>query len=403
MNRHGKTSAGIVRRLLRRNVSAVQIIGYAFASLVGLTIVLTAIQFYLDASGVFTSRDAGALQRDYLVVSKQIGLTDRTTGFTDEEIADLAAQPWVNATGAFTASRFKAAIGVDFAGRGMSTETFFESIPDQFFDQLPTDWYFDTSLGEAGDVPIVLSRDYLALYNFGFASTRGLPTLRESEISKIPLTVAIRGYDGHTVRMRGHVAGFSSRINTIAVPEDFMAWANARFGTPGGDTAPSRLVLEVNTPGDPAIAQYMRRHSLDIAGDKMDNGTAAYFLRVVTGVVIAVGAVISLLSFFILMLSIFLLLQKNRGKLQRLMLLGYSPDDVARPYITLILTVNATVLVLSCAVAWGASAMWSDALRTIGAEPASPATAFATGFIVMGAVSAINIVSVRRRMGKDFR
>lgn len=402
MNRHGKTSAGIVRRLLRRNVSAVQIIGYAFASLVGLTIVLTAIQFYRDASGVFTSRDAGALQRDYLVVSKQIGLTDRTTGFTDEEIADLAAQPWVNATGAFTASRFKAAIGVDFAGRGMSTETFFESIPDQFFDQLPTDWHFDTSLGEAGDVPIVLSRDYLALYNFGFASTRGLPTLRESEISKIPLTVAIRGYDGHFVRMRGHVAGFSSRINTIAVPEDFMAWANARFGTRRRHRSIAPRAGSQH-PRRPAIAQYMRRHSLDIAGDKMDNGTAAYFLRVVTGVVIAVGAVISLLSFFILMLSIFLLLQKNRGKLQRLMLLGYSPDDVARPYITLILTVNATVLVLSCAIAWGASAMWSDALRTIGAEPASPATAFATGFIVMGVVSAINIVSVRRRMRKDFR
>lgn len=169
----------LVRRLLRRNVSAAQIAGYAVASLVGLTIVLAAIQFYRDASAIFAGDEANAMTRDFIVVSKQIGISDRDVSFSPEDIADIAAQPWTDSVGAFTASRFKAAIGVDFAGRGLSTETFFESIPDRFFDKLPADWGFNTADGEDADVPIILARDYLALYNFGFASTRGLPTVRE--------------------------------------------------------------------------------------------------------------------------------------------------------------------------------------------------------------------------------
>lgn len=304
--------------------------------------------------------------------------------------------------GAFTASRFKASIGVDFAGRGLATETFFESLPAQFFDELPADWSFDPSAGASADVPIVLSRDYLALYNFGFASTRGLPTLRESDTGMIPLTVTLRGTDGSVTRMRGHIAGFSSRINTIAVPEEFMRWANSRFAPGSAEEGPSRLVVETNTPGDPAIRRYMELNSLDIAGDKLDNSAAAYMLRLITGIVVAVGAVITLLAFFILMLSLYLLLQKNREKMRRLMLLGYSPNDVARPYVRLILTINASVLVIACAAALLAAGFWRPSLEAVGATPASPVPMLAAGVAVMAVATLLSVHSVRRRVRKDF-
>lgn len=146
----------------------------------------------------------------------------------------------------------------------------------------------------------------------------------------------------------------------------------------------------------------MERHSLDIAGDKMDNSTASYFLRMATAVVISIGAVISILAFFILMLSIFLLLQKNREKLHQLMLLGYSPAQVARPYVLLIASVNMSVLILACAVTAAVSSLWSETLHAVGATPASIAPTLAAGAMIMGVVSALNIQSVRRRVRKDF-
>lgn len=394
-------NTALVRRLLRRNVSVAQTCGYAFASLVGLSIVLCAIQFYRDASGIFGA-DGSVNSRDFMVVSKQIGFNDRNTSFTPDEIADLKAQPWVKAVGEFTASRFKAAISLDFAGRGLASETFFESLPAEFFDKLPADWSFDPADGAEADVPIVLSRDYLSLYNFGFAATRGLPTLRENEIGMIPLTLTLRGRDGQTAVMRGHIAGFSSRINTIAVPEEFMHWANERFAPGSAQEAPSRLVIETDKPGDPAIARYLDNNGLDIAGDKIDNSAAAYMLRLFTGIVLAVGAIISVLAFFILLLSIFLLLQKNRGKLRQLMLLGYSPAEVARPYIHMVVAVNAAILAGGCIVAVLAAGIWRPALATVGAAQTSIWPTILAGAALMAIVSVLSVVSIRSRVRRDF-
>lgn len=394
-------NTALVRRLLRRNVSVAQTCGYAFASLVGLSIVLCAIQFYRDASGIFGA-DGSVSSRDFMVVSKQIGFSDRNTSFTPDEIADLKAQPWVKAVGEFTASRFKAAISLDFAGRGLASETFFESLPAEFFDKLPSDWGFDPADGAEADVPIVLSRDYLSLYNFGFAATRGLPTLRENEIGMIPLTLTLRGSDGSRAVMRGHIAGFSSRINTIAVPEEFMRWANERFAPGSAQEAPSRLVIETDKPGDPAIARYLDNNGLDIAGDKIDNSAAAYILRLFTGIVLAVGAIISVLAFFILLLSIFLLLQKNRGKLRQLMLLGYSPAEVARPYIHMVVAVNAAILAGGCVVALLAAGIWRPALATVGAAPTSIWPTVVAGTMLMAIVSLLSVVSIRSRVKRDF-
>lgn len=394
-------NTALVRRLLRRNVSVTQTCGYAFASLVGLSIVLCAVQFYRDASGIF-GVDGSVNSRDFMVVSKQIGFNDRNTAFTPDEIADLKAQPWVKAVGEFTASRFKAAISLDFAGRGLASETFFESLPAEFFDKLPDDWGFDPAKGAEADVPIVLSRDYLSLYNFGFAATRGLPTLRENEIGMIPLTLTLRGRDGQIAVMRGHIAGFSSRINTIAVPEEFMHWANERFAPGSAQDAPSRLVIETDKPGDPAIARYLDNNGLDIAGDKIDNSAAAYMLRLFTGIVLAVGAIISVLAFFILLLSIFLLLQKNRGKLRQLMLLGYSPAEVARPYIHMVVAVNAAILAGGCIVAILAAGIWRSALATVGAAPTSIWPTVMAGTALMAIVSMLSVVSIRSRVRRDF-
>ena len=60
-----------IRRLLRRNISAGQIAGYAVANLVGLLIVLTAIQFYRDVTSVSQAEDS-FVSDDYLIISKRV-------------------------------------------------------------------------------------------------------------------------------------------------------------------------------------------------------------------------------------------------------------------------------------------------------------------------------------------
>jgi type III secretory pathway component EscU len=84
--------------------------------------------------------------------------------------------------------------------------------------------------------------------------------------------------------------------------------------------------------------------------------------------VISVGILISLLSFFVLMLSIYLLLQKNTKKLQDLLMLGYSPHQVSMPYIKMVAAINACVLVLSVILMIISRAYYMQMIRAFGIE-----------------------------------
>lgn len=393
---------GLVWRLLRRNISAGQIAGYALATLVGLSIVLCAVRFYGDVSSAFNTDD-GILSKDYMVISKRVSALNTVgrggeTFFTPAETEELSRQPWVRSVGAFTAANFNVYMSVDLGGRSMSTYMFLESIPDKFLDVSPSDWRFDPSRPE---VPIIMSKEYLALYNFGFAASRGMPQLSETVMARVPLSITVSG-NGRSMKIPGRIVGFSSRLNTLAVPQDFMEWANKEFAPPGKEELPSRLIVEVSKPGDPAIDRFMRINGYDVAGDKADNSRANYFLTLVTAIVIAIGSVISILAFFILMLSIFLLLQKNRRKLHDLMLLGYSPRQAARPYNLLVLCVNVAVLVLSIVITECAAAWWNPRLADIGVPNGSPLPALLTGLCIMAVVTVANLLTIRRLVRRNF-
>lgn len=393
---------GLVWRLLRRNISAGQIAGYALATLVGLSIVLCAVRFYGDVSSAFNTDD-GILSKDYMVISKRVSALNTVgrggeTFFTPAETEELSRQPWVRSVGAFTAANFNVYMSVDLGGRSMSTYMFLESIPDKFLDVSPSDWRFDPSRPE---VPIIMSKEYLALYNFGFAASRGMPQLSETVMARVPLSITVSG-NGRSMKIPGRIVGFSSRLNTLAVPQDFMEWANKEFAPPGKEEQPSRLIVEVSKPGDPAIDRFMRINGYDVAGDKADNSRANYFLTLVTAIVIAIGSVISILAFFILMLSIFLLLQKNRRKLHDLMLLGYSPRQAAQPYNLLVLSVNVAVLVLSIVITECAAAWWNPRLADIGVPNGSPLPALLTGLCIMAVVTVANLLTIRRLVRRNF-
>ena len=105
--------------------------------------------------------------------------------------------------------------------------------------------------------------------------------------------------------------------------------------------------MQVTNAADKEVGQYLDDHGMEIEQDQMNQEKIAYFLRLVVSLVMIVGLVISALSFYILMLSIYLLVQKNAKKLENLLLIGYSPSRVARPYQLLTASLNLIVLIIA--------------------------------------------------------
>ena len=392
----------LLSKLLRKNVSSMQLGGSAIANLIGLIIVGIALQFYLDLRPIFNDEES-FVKSDYLVVTRKVTGMDALMGgseISEAEVADIEAQPWVRRVGRFTASDYevRAAVALGSSGAAMTTQLFFESIPAEFLDVNSAEWRFDE---RNPVIPVIVSKDYLSLYNFGFAAAQGMPKISEGMAGMIPLQFTISG-NGLSQSFSGRIVGFSARVNTKLVPEEFMHWSNSRFGS-GSAAGASRLIVEVNAPGDIKIEQYIADHNFEVAGDKANSNKAGYLFTIAVSVVAAVGALISLLSFFVLILSIMLLLQKNTKKLQDLLQLGYTPMQVSGYYIRLVLRVNDVVLILALVLIFMARLIYLPMLEPLGIEAASTALTIVAVIGLVALITIGNAVAIMRHVNKLWR
>ncbi|EJW91645.1 membrane protein containing DUF214 [gut metagenome] len=392
--------SSLLWKILRQHISIGQLTGFFLANLCGMVIVLLSIQFYQDVRPVFTDGDS-FMKNEYIIATKRVStlgsLAGKSNAFTKEEIADLEKQPFTKNIGTFTPTQFRVSAGMGMKEMGiqLSTDLFFESVPDEFVDVKLDKWHFDET---NRTIPIILPRNYLNLYNFGFAQSRNLPKLSEGFMSLIQMNIRMIG-NGKSEVYQGNIVGFSNRLNTLLVPQSFMDWANARFA-PHANPQSARLIVEVNNPADAAIAHYFQEKGYETEDGKLDAGKTSHFLRLIVSIVISVGLFISLLSFYILILSIFLLLQKNTTQLENLLLIGYSPQQIALPYQFLTVLLNVCILVLSIGLVDLLRTFYLDTIQQLFPTLTTGGSGFAmaTGFLLCLSISALNGMLIRKKV-----
>lgn len=390
---------GLVWKLLRQHISIPQFAGFVLANLFGMLIVLLGCQFYNDVLPVFTQQDS-FMKSDYLIVSKKISMATTVSGnantFSSSEIDDLRRQPFAARVGRFSSVEYKVEAQMGIEGQTiLNSEIFLESVPDEFIDVPLKDWTY-TAGNDA--VPVILPRSYINMYNFGFAQSHSLPKISDGLVSMIDFRIFAHSGAG-VKEFKGKVIGFSNRLNTILVPQAFMEWSNGVLAD-GRESAPNRLLLEVGNPADENITAYLDQHEYEVETDRLDAEKTTYFLRMVVTIVMLIGAVISVLSFYILMLSVYLLVQKNTEKLENLLLIGYSPARVAMPYQLLTVGLNVVVLVVSLVLLYLVRGYYMSFIYQLFPElsETSLMPAAVLGVAIWAFVSSLNYIVIRRKI-----
>lgn len=391
----------LIWKLLRQHISRSQLTGFFLSNLLGTSIILLSFQFYCDLRPVLSGEGDSFLKKDFLTITKKVStlssLSGRSNTFTPKETEELQQQKFIKNLNRFTSSGFDVVAGISMENIGvnLATAMFFESVPDEYIDADLSEWEFEENNRV---IPIILPRNYLRLYNFGFAQSRNLPRISEGMTKAIKLDIQLRG-NGKTERFSGKIAGFSDRLNTILVPERFMKWANDRFA-PSAPQNPSRLIAEVANPADREMAQFFLQKGYETEDGKLDAGKTAWFLNLAVSLVAGIGLLICLLSLYILMLSIFLLLQKNNEKLRNLLLLGYGVGQVARPYQQLTVILNAGVLLSAIGMVWLLRRLYTGVMSELWTnfKPGSLFIAIDAGLVLFVLISTLNIVIIRRKI-----
>ena len=344
-------------KLLRKNINTWQLAGFLVANLLGGLIMLLAFQAYRDFEQ-FMNNQGGNTTNNYVVISKPVSAINtlgnlfgmKAPSFSEHEIEELKAHPAVADVGTFTAATFNVSGHFSLASIRVGTELFMESVPDRFidvdFEMLGIDWKAD--LG-GGFLPVIVPRSYLNIYNFGFASTKGAPQLSDGVISSLPIEIRIRDKYRNIITYDARIVGFTDRLNTILVPDGFLQSANAAYSTKA-EKRPLRLIVESSSSADShQLLDYFSERGYMIEGnaDTLKMKSFVYGLLIV---VMLIGTNISLLAFLLLMISILLLIEKNKEKFINLHSLGYSIRQISMPYTVLVVVANSVVWIVSATI-----------------------------------------------------
>lgn len=338
----------MLKRILFSNIPVIYFAGAVLGAFVGFLLLMATLNAW-HLYQTFTQSKAGE-SKQYVTINKSVGLlnsvSSKLSEFSKEEIDSIRQAPFVDDMGAYVRSAFgvKASRQASSQMPYMRTQMFFEAVPDRFLDNVPDNWHLKPAQKH---IPVIIPKEYLNLYNFGFAKAQGLPNVSASLIGKFQFDLTLYG-NGRVEKLKGSVAGFTNRIQSLLVPKKFLVAANKRFA-PNKKLRPDRLILKLKPNMEKQMYQYLSNHGYETTHDAFQGGKVALFVHTSSTVLLTIAGLIILLALIVYALTLQLTVQRNKDEIQQLILLGYKPIVIFRYYYWVQLIVASIVFIISAA------------------------------------------------------
>lgn len=320
---------------------------------IGVLLLLCSVQMYININNLLQNKNPKKDGYDYISITKNITNENMADdhSFSEGDINELKKSPVIDDVTALVANKFL----VKATGGGVvpfTADMFMEAIDESFIDTIPQNftWKEGQTL-----IPVIISSDYLELYNTVFAPSRDLPQVSLKSISSIIVQLEFYGSSG-TQTFRGNIVAVSDRINSVLVPKNFLEWANDQFGSKA-KTNPSRIFIKTKDANNPALLSFLQQKDYHINKDKTKFGRVKQILQIIISGLAGFGVLVILLAMVLFSFYLQLMIAKSKENLQLLLTIGYSPQwlskTVAKKWIPVYVTVVLMSVVFTALLHWG--------------------------------------------------
>ena len=328
----------ILKKIISTGVGRWRFVAAGAGLSIALLLILSAVQLQVNYHELLYGASNQDSIANFLVINKKIDGNNTSNTLSAADINKLKSQFFVETIGQLTSSRFKVSAQSPSERYPFYTDLFFESVPNEFIDVHSTDWIWKQG---STNIPMIIPNQFLDLYNFGFAPSQNLIQLTQSMVMALPVVINIH-HNGQVVPFTGRVVGFSDRISSVLVPQNFLDWANSQFGSQqAGET--SRVVIKTKDPGNPALVQYLKENSLVTDADKTRFSKYRQIVNAVVSASWISGAIMLLFALLVLSLFIQLTISSTKKEIALLVTLGASPKQLQQFLLKQFLPVNLII------------------------------------------------------------
>ncbi len=320
---------------------------------IGVLLLLCSIQMYININALLKNKDPKKNGYDYISISRTISNENMADShsFSDSDIAEIKKQSFIDDAAPFLSNKFviKANGGSTLP---FSSDIFLESIDEKFIDTVPPS--FTWKEGE-NTIPVIMSSDYLELYNTVFAPSRDLPQFSEKSITSLIVTIECEGFSGPQ-SFRSNIVALSDRINTVVVPENFLKWANQHFAN-STKSAPNKILLKTKDANNPELIAFLQQKDYHVNKDKTKFGRIKQILQAIVSGLAGFGVLVILLAMVLFSFYLQLMIARSKENLQLLLTIGYSPGwlskTVSKKWIPVYVVVLICTVVVTELLHWG--------------------------------------------------
>ncbi len=314
---------------------------------VALLLILSAVQIQANYNELLNGKTNQDSTANFLVVNKEVNnATINATTLSDDELKRLSQLPFIDAVGNISPGRFKASAESYTKTFPFYTDIAFESVPDEFIDINSKDWKWQQG---SDFIPMIIPNMFLDIYNFQFAVSQGYPQITPDLLKAMSFKINMYNPNGTVQYYTGRIVGFSDRISSVLVPQNFMDWANKNYGS-NASGKPSRVVIRTKDPGNPALVGYLKQNGLTTDADKTRFSKYRQIVNAVVNVSWVTGAVMLLFALLIFTLFIQLTIASCKEEIQLLITLGAAPKQLQGFLMKRFFPSNIVITVLSLVV-----------------------------------------------------
>jgi hypothetical protein len=321
---------------------------FSYAGLgIGVLLLLCSIQMFINIQRLLKEGSIRKDGFDYISITKSV--TNETMGtpdknqFSDKDLAELRAQPFIDGVSPLLPNDFRVTLGAGSV-LAFNTDMFLETLDDDFIDTLPPT--FKWQEGET-NIPLILSSDFFEIYNV-FAPGQGLPQISRETAMGIPVQITCEG-NGVSEVFIGKIVAFSDRVNSVLVPKNFLVWSNRKFGK-GEQVKASRVFIKAKDANSTDLLQFVDSKKYNLNKDKTLLGRNKMVIQGIFSGLGIFGLLVVLLALMLFSFYLQLVIARSKDSLQLLLTLGYSPRWLSTKVSALFIPVYATVVIAAVLV-----------------------------------------------------